>query len=89
MIIASFKIEAKMMEQFFLNSINVLGFILCLGAFFIKDSFWLKASAILGMIILFTVNSFGTFPTGALSNISLVLINTFCLFKLFTYHLEQ
>lgn len=78
-----------MMEQVFLNSINVLGFILCLGAFFIKDSFWLKVSAILGMSILFAVNTLGNFPTGMLSNISLVLINTFCLFKLFTYHLEQ
>ena len=77
------------MEQLFFNSINVLGLILCLGAFFIKDTLWLKVSAIIGMSILFTVNTFGNFPTGLLSNISLVLINTFCLFKVFTYHLEQ
>jgi len=77
------------MELIFLNSMNVLGLILCLGAFFIKNSFWLKISAIVGMSILFSVNTIGSFPTGILSNISLVLINTFCLFKLFTYHLEQ
>ncbi|PAJ73480.1 hypothetical protein CJF42_15610 [Pseudoalteromonas sp. NBT06-2] len=77
------------MEHIFLNSINILGLILCLGAFFIKDSFWLKISTIVGMSILFTANTFGGFPTGILSNISLVLINAFCLFKLFTYHLEQ
>ncbi|SFD24437.1 hypothetical protein [Pseudoalteromonas denitrificans] len=77
------------MEQVLISSINLLGVILCLGVFFIKNEFTLKVSAFLGMGILFAVNSFENLPAGNLSNISLVLINTFYIFKLFTYHIEQ
>ena len=77
------------MEQLLALSINSLGFILCLGAFFIKDGFWLKIAAIVGFGVLFSVNSFEVLHEHSISNMGLVLINTFYLFKLFTHKLDQ
>ncbi|MDP4985733.1 hypothetical protein [Pseudoalteromonas tunicata] len=73
------------MELLAAQSINLLGLALCIGAFFINNVTWLRIAALGGCIILFLCHRFDAIPTGNISNITLVLINAFYLFKVYTH----
>lgn len=77
--------EQGIMELLATSSINLLGLALCIGAFFINSVTWLRVAALGGCIVLFICHRFDTIPTGNISNITLVLINAFYLFKVYTY----
>lgn len=78
------------MENIFLITSNLVIITLCIGAFFISNTKVIKGFALVSVFTLFTLHSLGVAPQQQLSNISLVLINAFYLFKVYTqYQLEQ
>jgi hypothetical protein len=69
--------------------INIVLLALGLGAFFINQITLLRAAAITACSLLFLSFSLDLVNTSVVSNLSLILINTFYLFKVYTFgHLE-
>lgn len=77
------------MELIISQSFNIIILLLCFGAFFIKNSQLLKIAGVLGVVMLFLFHSLESTPTTGFSNITLVLINAFYLFKVYTYQQNQ
>lgn len=72
------------MESVLFQYFNALLILLCLGAFFIKKPQWIKVAAMLSVTLLFAYFSVLHDQAQQISNISLILINAFYLFKVFT-----
>ncbi|BBN80930.1 hypothetical protein PA25_09150 [Pseudoalteromonas sp. A25] len=65
--------------------INIVLLTLGLGAFFINQITLLRAAAIAACSLLFLSFSLDLVNTSVVSNLSLILINTFYLFKVYTF----
>ncbi|ATC98118.1 hypothetical protein [Pseudoalteromonas spongiae] len=78
------------MENLIFLSTNLTIVALCIGAFFISNTKVIKLFAAISLVALFIMQSMNTAPQQHLSNITLILINAFYLFKVYTqYQLEQ
>ncbi|AIY65006.1 hypothetical protein [Pseudoalteromonas piratica] len=78
------------MEHLIFLSTNLVILALCIGAFFISNTKVIKLFAVISLVSLFAMQSMTTDPQQHLSNITLILINAFYLFKVYTqYQLEQ
>ncbi|MFC3033889.1 hypothetical protein ACFOEE_15325 [Pseudoalteromonas fenneropenaei] len=65
--------------------VNIILLVLGLGAFFITQVRLLRVAASAACAMLFLSFTFDLMSTSVVSNLSLILINTFYLFKVFTY----
>ncbi|CCQ09593.1 putative orphan protein; putative membrane protein [Pseudoalteromonas luteoviolacea B = ATCC 29581] len=65
--------------------VNLVLLFLGLGAFFINQVRVLRIAATCACTMLFLSFAFDLMSTSVVSNLSLILINTFYLFKVFTY----
>ncbi|WP_440053664.1 hypothetical protein ACSLBF_12215 [Pseudoalteromonas sp. T1lg65] len=65
--------------------LNLVLLALGLGAFFINHKTLLRAAAVCACAILFASFSLDLVNTSVVSNLSLILINTFYLFKVYTF----
>ncbi len=72
------------MEAIVSHSFNIVILALCFGAFFIKNTQLLKIAGVTGAIVLFAVHAADSVPATPISNITLVMINAFYLFKVYT-----
>ena len=78
------------MEHLIFLSTNLVILALCIGAFFISNTKVIKLFAVISHVSLFAMQSMTIDPQQHLSNITLILINAFYLFKVYTqYQLEQ
>ena len=78
------------MEHLIFLSTNLVILALCIGAFFISNTKIIKLFAVISLVSLFAMQSMTIDPQQHLSNITLILINAFYLFKVYTqYQLEQ
>jgi hypothetical protein len=77
-------------EHLIFLSTNLVILALCIGAFFISNTKVIKLFAVISLVSLFAMQSMTIDPQQHLSNITLILINAFYLFKVYTqYQLEQ
>ncbi|ALU42616.1 MULTISPECIES: hypothetical protein [Pseudoalteromonas] len=65
--------------------LNLLLLVLGFGAFFINHKTLLRGAALATCSILFILFSLDLMNTSVISNLGLILINSFYLFKLFTH----
>ncbi|MEI5639190.1 MULTISPECIES: hypothetical protein [unclassified Pseudoalteromonas] len=69
--------------------LNLVLLALGFGAFFINHKMLLRGAAVCACSVLFISFSLDLMNTSVISNLSLILINTFYLFKVYTFgHLE-
>ncbi|WP_199609410.1 YgjV family protein [Flocculibacter collagenilyticus] len=72
------------MEQIVVDVISWIGLAICIGAFFIKDLTLLRIATLVGCSLLFVYYTYISVPQGIISNVTLVLINAFYLFRVAT-----
>lgn len=78
------------MENLILFSTNLIIVFLCIGAFFSSNTKLIKLFAVISVSALFMMQANGSVPQNHLTNVTLILINAFYLFKVYTqYQLEQ
>lgn len=61
--------------------ISWVGLTICIGAFFIKDVFWLRLATLIGCSLLFVYYSHIAIPQGVISNLLVLLINAYYLVR--------
>ncbi|MBU1310992.1 MAG: hypothetical protein KKE30_15825, partial [Gammaproteobacteria bacterium] len=61
--------------------ISWVGLTICIGAFFIKDVFWLRLATLVGCSLLFVYYSHIAIPQGVISNLLVLLINAYYLLR--------
>ncbi len=64
--------------------ISWVGLTICIGAFFIKDVFWLRLATLIGCSLLFVYYSHIAIPQGVISNLLVLLINAYYLVRFAT-----
>lgn len=83
-LLADHRLNEKMLNELHLL-VNVILLVLGLGAFFITQVRLLRIAAVAACGMLFLSFAVDLMNTSIVSNLSLILINTFYLFKVFTY----
>jgi uncharacterized membrane protein len=63
-----------------------VGLTICIGAFFIKDVFWLRLATLIGCSLLFVYYSHIAIPQGVISNLLVLLINAYYLVRVAAAH---
>ena len=71
------------METIIYDIISWVGLTICIGAFFIKDIFWLRLATLIGCSLLFVYYSHIAIPQGVISNLLVLLINAYYLLRCF------
>ncbi|MDX3774368.1 hypothetical protein QE250_09595 [Chromatiaceae bacterium AAb-1] len=71
------------MESMLFDVISWIGLTICIGAFFIKNIFWLRLTTLIGCSLLFIYYSYIDIPQGVISNLLVLLINAWYLLKVF------
>lgn len=61
--------------------VSWVGLTICIGAFFIKDVFWLRLATLIGCSLLFVYYSHIAIPQGVISNLLVLLINGYYLLR--------
>jgi hypothetical protein len=74
------KQEIAMVDIMF-DIISWIGLTICIGAFFIKDVFWLRLATLIGCSLLFVYYSHISIPQGIISNLLVLLINAYYLLR--------
>lgn len=69
------------MEHIVFDIISWIGLTICIGAFFIKDVFWLRLATLVGCSLLFVYYSHIAIPQGVISNLLVLLINAYYLVR--------
>lgn len=69
------------MENLIYDIISWVGLTICIGAFFIKDVFWLRLATLIGCSLLFVYYSHIAIPQGVISNLLVLLINAYYLVR--------
>ncbi|MBZ9612518.1 hypothetical protein [Rheinheimera maricola] len=69
------------MENIIFDIISWIGLTICIGAFFIKDVFWLRLATLIGCSLLFVYYSHIDIPQGVISNLLVLLINAYYLLR--------
>ncbi|SNY54593.1 hypothetical protein SAMN06297280_2687 [Arsukibacterium tuosuense] len=69
------------MESMVYDIISWVGLTICIGAFFIKDVFWLRLATLIGCSLLFVYYSHIAIPQGVISNLLVLLINAYYLVR--------
>lgn len=69
------------MENIVYDIISWVGLTICIGAFFIKDVFWLRLATLIGCALLFVYYSHISIPQGVISNLLVLLINAYYLIR--------
>ena len=69
------------MENLIYDIISWIGLTICIGAFFIKDVFWLRLATLIGCSLLFVYYSHIAIPQGVISNLLVLLINAYFLLR--------
>lgn len=69
------------MESIIFDIISWAGLTICIGAFFIKDVFWLRLATLIGCSLLFVYYSHIAIPQGVISNLLVLLINAYYLLR--------
>lgn len=69
------------MENMIYDIISWVGLTLCIGAFFIKEVFWLRLATLIGCSLLFIYYSHIAIPQGVISNLLVLLINAYYLLR--------
>ncbi|KKO47430.1 hypothetical protein WG68_00505 [Arsukibacterium ikkense] len=69
------------MENLGYDIISWVGLTICIGAFFIKDVFWLRLATLIGCSLLFVYYSHIAIPQGVISNLLVLLINAYYLLR--------
>lgn len=67
------------MEAMVYDVISWIGLAICIGAFFIKDVFWLRLATLVGCALMFVYYLFIAIPQGVISNLLVLLINAYYL----------
>ncbi|SEA98260.1 hypothetical protein [Alkalimonas amylolytica] len=67
------------MEAMVYDVISWIGLAICIGAFFIKDVFWLRLATLVGCALMFFYYLFIAIPQGVISNLLVLLINAYYL----------
>lgn len=67
------------MASVMFDIISWIGLTICIGAFFIKDVFWLRLATLIGCSLLFIYYSHIEIPQGVISNLLVLLINAYYL----------
>ncbi|MEE2002596.1 hypothetical protein QWY20_14145 [Alkalimonas sp. MEB108] len=67
------------MEAMVYDVISWIGLAICIGAFFIKDVFWLRLATLIGCALMFVYYLFIAIPQGVISNLLVLLINAYYL----------
>ncbi|MEE2024674.1 MULTISPECIES: hypothetical protein [Alkalimonas] len=67
------------MEAAVYDVISWVGLAICIGAFFIKDVFWLRLATLIGCALMFIYYLFIAIPQGVISNLLVLLINAYYL----------
>lgn len=65
------------MEASVFNVISWIGLAICIGAFFIKDVFWLRLATLIGCALMLAYYMFIAIPQGVISNLLVLLINAY------------
>lgn len=65
------------MEAVVFDVISWIGLAICIGAFFIKDVFWLRLATLIGCALMFVYYMFIAIPQGVISNLLVLLINAY------------
>lgn len=71
------------MEHMLFDVISWIGLTFCIGAFFIKNIFWLRLATLIGCSLLFIYYSYIAIPQGVISNLLVLLINAWYLLRVF------
>lgn len=74
------------MENIVFDIISWIGLTICIGAFFIKDVFWLRLTTLIGCSLLFVYYSHIAIPQGIISNLLVLLINAYYLLRFAKVH---
>lgn len=69
------------MENIVYDIISWIGLTICIGAFFIKDVFWLRLTTLIGCSLLFLYYSHINIAQGVISNLLVLLINAYYLLR--------
>lgn len=69
------------MENLVYDIVSWVGLTICIGAFFIKDVFWLRLATLIGCSLLFVYYSHIAIPQGVISNLLVLLINAYYLIR--------
>ena len=69
------------MDTILFDIISWVGLTICIGAFFIKDVFWLRLTTLIGCSLLFVYYSHISIPQGVISNLLVLLINAYYLIR--------
>ncbi|MEH8021697.1 MULTISPECIES: hypothetical protein [Rheinheimera] len=69
------------MEHILFDIISWVGLTICIGAFFVKDVFWLRLTTLIGCSLLFVYYSHIDIPQGVISNLLVLLINAYYLLR--------
>lgn len=69
------------MDTILFDVISWVGLTICIGAFFIKDVFWLRLTTLIGCSLLFVYYSHIAIPQGVISNLLVLLINAYYLIR--------
>lgn len=77
------------MQALLIDTISWIGLALCIGAFFVKDMFWLRICTATGAALLAIYYSYITIPQGMVSNILVLAINAVYLSKSFVDNKKQ
>lgn len=72
------------MENIVYDVISWVGLTICIGAFFIKDVFWLRLATLIGCSLLFVYYSHIAIVQGVISNLLVLLINAYYLLRFAT-----
>lgn len=69
------------MDAILFDIISWVGLTICIGAFFIKDVFWLRLATLIGCGLLFVYYSHISILQGVISNLLVLLINAYYLLR--------
>ncbi|MDX1390780.1 MAG: hypothetical protein R3241_00270 [Rheinheimera sp.] len=69
------------MAPILFDIISWVGLSICIGAFFIKDVFWLRLATLIGCSLLFVYYSHINIAQGVISNLLVLLINAYYLLR--------
>ena len=69
------------MENVLFDAVSWVGLVICIGAFFIKDMFWLRCTTLAGCAMLLAYYLHISVAQGVVSNLMILAINGFYLLK--------
>lgn len=69
------------MENVLYDAISWVGLVICIGAFFIKDMFWLRCTTLAGCAMLLAYYLHISVAQGVVSNLMILAINGFYLLR--------